>query len=310
MIRSNRARFLALVLLILGAGAPRAFAQDVTTRDLERVQDDIDRVSGNVADLRSRDGRLASDLERQLDRVRDDLAYLRVKLRRNEPISGREYDDVRDRVDDIRARARGARVDRARDPDDRIRDDRPNNDPGDTRDAPDTLSSDALPVDTEFDVRLQTSLSSATARVEDRFDATTVVDVRRGDRVIVPAGAIVHGMVSAVTKTTRIERKGSLTLVFDRITIDGRSYPVRATVVQALESAGIKGEAGKIGIGAGVGAIIGGLLGGAKGAIAGILIGGGGTLAATEGKDVELPAGTMLRVRLDTPLDVTRDPTN
>src|SRR5207237_6745758 len=98
-----------------------------------------------------------------------------------------------------------------------------------------------LPVGTDFDVRLQTSLSSATARVEDRFDATTAVDLRRGDRVIVPAGSVVHGMVSAVTKTTRIERKGSLTLVFDRITIDGRSYPMRATVVGALESEGIKG---------------------------------------------------------------------
>jgi hypothetical protein len=48
-----------------------------------------------------------------------------------------------------------------------------------------------------------------------------------------------------------------------------------------------------------VGAIIGGILGGAKGAIAGILIGGGGVLVATEGKDVHLPEGTVLRVRFD-----------
>ena len=47
----------------------------------------------------------------------------------------------------------------------------------------------------------------------------------------------------------------------------------------------------KIGAGAGVGAIIGGILGGVKGALAGILIGGGGTIAATEGKEVELPPG-------------------
>ena len=71
-------------------------------------------------------------------------------------------------------------------------------------------------------------------------------------------------------------------------------------MTQAIESEGIKGEAGKIGAGAGVGAIIGGILGGAKGALAGILIGGGGTIAATEGKDVELPPGTVLRVRTRT----------
>jgi len=56
----------------------------------------------------------------------------------------------------------------------------------------------------------------------------------------------------------------------------------------------------------GVGAIIGGILGGFKGALAGILIGGGGTIAATEGKDVELPPGTVLRVRLDSPLILDR----
>ena len=73
-------------------------------------------------------------------------------------------------------------------------------------------------------------------------------------------------------------------------------------MTQALESEGIRGEAEKIGIGAGAGAILGAILGGAKGALAGILIGGGGTIAATEGKDVDLPTGTVLRVRLDEPL--------
>ena len=94
-----------------------------------------------------------------------------------------------------------------------------------------------------------------------------------------------------MNKATRLERKGSMTVAFDRITIDGRHYPIRATVTQALESEGIMGEKGKIGAGAGVGAIIGGILGGVKGALAGILVGGGGTVAATEGKDVDLRPG-------------------
>ena len=37
-----------------------------------------------------------------------------------------------------------------------------------------------------------------------------------------------------------------------------------------------------------------------------ILIGGGGTIAATEGTDVQLPPGTVLRVRLDSPLVLDR----
>ena len=153
-------------------------------------------------------------------------------------------------------------------------------------------------------MRVQNTLSSATAQVEDRFEGTTIVDLRKDGRTVVPAGSVVRGMVTSVNKAGRIERKGSLTVVFDRITIDGRSYPIRATVTQAIESEGVKGEVGKIGAGAGVGAIIGGILGGAKGALAGILIGGGGTIAATEGKDVELAPGTVLRVRMDTGLNL------
>ena len=41
-----------------------------------------------------------------------------------------------------------------------------------------------------------------------------------------------------------------------------------------------------------------------RGALAGLAIGGGGVIAATEGKEVDLPQGTVLRVRLDTPLQV------
>ena len=39
-----------------------------------------------------------------------------------------------------------------------------------------------------------------------------------------------------------------------------------------------------------------------KGAVAGVLIGGGGTIAATEGKEVDLPQGTVLRVRIESPV--------
>jgi hypothetical protein len=122
--------------------------------------------------------------------------------------------------------------------------------------------------------------------------------------VLIPAGSQLRGVISSVDKATRTDRKGSLTVAFDQVTIRGRSYPIRATVSQALESEGIKGEAGRIGAGAGVGAIIGGILGGAKGALLGVLIGGGGTIAATEGQDVKIPAGTVLRVRFESPLTV------
>ena len=123
--------------------------------------------------------------------------------------------------------------------------------------------------------------------------------------MLIPAGSVMRGVVSSVNRASRTDRKGSMTVAFDQVTVNGRSYPMRGTVTQALESEGIKGEIGRIGAGSAVGAIIGGILGGGKGALLGVLIGGGGTIAATEGKDVHLPPGTVLRVRMDTPPEVS-----
>jgi hypothetical protein len=293
-----------LVLTLLGGAAaaqPTNTTSNVSSADIQRLQDNIYTTSRDVADVRRRDATLAAQLEAELDEARDEAIYLKVKVRKSEPIARNEYSDVLDRIDSIRTRARREAPSQAA---------APSNNPA-RRPAPvgtaGASDPDAdLPVGTELDVRLQDTLSSATAQVEDRFEATTMVDVRDGDRVLVPAGSVLRGVVSSVTKAGRIERQGKMTVAFDQITVEGRAYPIRATVTDALESEGVRGEAARIGAGAGVGAIIGGILGGFKGALAGILIGGGGTIAATEGTDVELPVGTVLRLRMDTGLDLRR----
>ena len=308
-MRLTGAAIIAFALLTgLTRPAAAQYAQyTVTSADVQRLQDSIYDASREVIQVRSRDAVLASQLQAELDEAREDAIYLKVKLRKNEPIARSDYADVRDKIENIRGRARGDSTggytppapagtnDRDRAISDR---DRPTGTVG--RNA----RPNEVPVGTEFDVRLQKSLSSGSSQVEDRFQATTLVDLMQGDRVLVPAGSVMRGVVSTVTKAGHIERKGSMTVVFDQVTVHGRSYPIRATVEQVLESEGIRGEATKIGAGAGVGAIIGAILGGTKGALAGILIGGGGVIAGTEGKDVELPAGTVLRVRLDSALIV------
>ena len=161
-----------------------------------------------------------------------------------------------------------------------------------------------IPAGQELDVRLGTTLSSKTAKVEQRFEATTVADVMQNGTVLIPAGSTVRGVVSAVDPADRLHRAGSLTLSFDELTVRGRTYPMRAMATNVFESGGIRDEAGTAGIGAGAGAILGGVLGGLKGAILGAVIGAGGAIAATEGKDIELPAGSIIRVRLDAPVTV------
>jgi hypothetical protein len=174
--------------------------------------------------------------------------------------------------------------------------------------APETVPSSRrgeVPVGQEMDVRLSSTLSSETAKVEQRFEATTVVDLLQDGRVLVPAGSVVQGVVSGVDKAGRVDRDGALTLSFDRIRVRGRDHEMRATATQVFESKGIRAEAGTAGVGAGVGGVVGGLIGGVKGAILGAVIGAGGAIAATDGKDISLPAGSIVRIRMDTPVRVS-----
>ena len=163
-----------------------------------------------------------------------------------------------------------------------------------------------IPASTEIDVRLQAALSSETATTEQRFDAVTVVDLTQNGQVLVPAGSVVRGVVSGVEKAGRIDRAGSLTLSFDQLTVRGRTVPIRAMATQVFQSGGIREEVGTAGVGAGVGGVIGGILGGVKGAVLGAVIGAGGAIAATDGKDMALPAGSIVRIRIDVPVNVAR----
>jgi len=289
----------------------------VTPADIQRLSDLAYDVGNEVSRLRSRDQALADRLEPQLDDLRDEVVYLRVKLRKEGFVSRGEYGDVRARIESLRSQARGEAVRQGQSTWPGSPESPAGQPPAPSAPPPGIYGGTEgaarpnlpprpgeIPAGTNLDVRLERELGSGTAQVEDRFTATTVVDLYQGSEVLIPAGSTLRGVVSSVNKATRTDRKGSLTVAFDQITVRGKAYPMHATVQQALESEGIKGEAGKIGAGAGVGAILGGILGGAKGALLGILIGGGGTIAATEGKDVTLPAGTVLRVRLEQPLQI------
>jgi hypothetical protein len=283
----------------------------VTQTDIQRLQDAVDEAGRDVSRMRSRDAQQAERLQDELDELRDEVVYLKVKLRRERNVPRSDYADLRDRIDALRNRAQGSSTSESVGSSTRGSTPLPPASDRD-RDASSTTSRrpaatsgrSAIPVGQELDVRLQDQLSSDNSQVEDRFIATTMVDLQVDERVLIPAGSELRGVVSSVSPAGRMDRTGKMTVTFDQIEVNGRTYAMRGTVTEALQSEGIRGEAAKIGTGAGVGAIIGGILGGFKGALAGILIGGGGVIAATEGKDVELPAGTVLRVRLDSPPEI------
>ncbi len=278
-------RLLVLVLVCVGASA-QAWAQAaVTESDLARLEATAQEIDRRVATLRPTDPTLAAEVEASLASLREEVTYLKVKLRREGAVTRDEYANLRDRLETLGVRARGDRVS-----------------------ATPMLDEPAsrvwtVPVGTEIDVRLQTPLNSKTAKIEDRFEATTILDFTMGRDVVIPSGSLTRGFISSVRTAGRVDRKGSLTLSFDELRIDSTTMRLRASVKQALDGK-VGEDATRIGAGAAVGAIIGGILGGTKGALAGILIGGGGTIAATDGSDVDLPVGTILRIRIDQPIEI------
>ncbi|HEY5619072.1 MAG TPA: hypothetical protein VIK60_14110 [Vicinamibacterales bacterium] len=290
---------------VIGLATYVAAQGNVTPADIQRLQDNVYQAGTDVSQARTRDAARGNQLQAELDELREEVIYLKVKLRKEGTLVRSEYADVRDRVEDLRTRARGDTTNAYTPP--------PPSTPsrGQTATRSTTTSTTTtpsgtaeIPVGTELDVRLSARLNSGTAAVEDRFEATTLVDFNASGRTLVPAGSVMRGVVTNVEPGTRTNRTARMTLSFDQLTVNGRAYPIRATVTQAIEGEGIKGEAGRVGTGAGVGAIIGGILGGFKGALAGILIGAGGTIAATEGREVDLPAGSVLRVRIDAPVQI------
>ncbi|MPY89296.1 MAG: hypothetical protein GEU99_15385 [Luteitalea sp.] len=261
--------------------------QTMGAEDVDDLQRRAKALGTAVDDLRGRDAARADTLQSELDTLEDEIVYLRVKLQKEGEVSSQEFEGVRDRLADLEVRAKGQQI---------------------TSEAASSSKPRSIPVGQEIDVRLQTRLSSETAQVEDRFEATTLVDLSHGEELLIPAGSVMGGVVSAVNRATRTDRKGSLTLAFDTLTVDGQTYKIRAPVTDAVESQGLKGEAGRATAGAVAGAIIGGILGGGKGVLAGLVIGGGGTILATPGQNVSLDAGTVLRARFDSP--VTLEPTS
>jgi hypothetical protein len=299
-------RIAPAVLVLVTLAAP-VTAQTINQTDIQRLQDDVYLAERDVQQLRTRDSVRAGQMQTELDDLRDEVIYLKVKLRKERSLARSEFADVRDRIQDVRSRARGdaagpysaapapaAPVSRA-----------PAASPAPgSRNTINAGGAVEVPTGTEIDVRLQNSLNSGTAVVEDRFEGTTVADLVINGRTVIPAGSVMRGIVTAVEAGTRSNRTSRMTVSFDQVTVNGRAYPIRGTVTQAIEGEGIRGEAGRTAAGAGVGAIIGAVIGGVKGGIIGAVIGGGGTIAATEGREVELPQGSVLRVRFDSPAQI------
>jgi hypothetical protein len=146
-------------------------------------------------------------------------------------------------------------------------------------------------------------------KVGDTVTATIGSDVKdNSGRVVIPAGSEVVLKVTAIKEAeNKSDKTGTLTLQPTSVSMNGRSYPLSATiegVTTELQGRGTNaGDIAKPAAGAAVGAVVGRVLGGSsKGAIIGGVLGGAvGAQRAVETKDrdVVLPQGTTVTLSLN-----------
>jgi hypothetical protein len=273
------------LLVLYGFATPAATQprEEASVDDLRQLQESLANLDETLATLEAGDAK-TDEFRKRADDIRDETVYLKVKMEHHQRdggagtgVSAAEVAEVRRSVDDLRDD-----IDRAF-----------GREPREVR----------LPEGTSIEVRLAHSLSSRTARREDPVEATVAEPVRGDGFLALPAGTSMRGVVTAVEPAERPSKAGRIEIEFDAVYLDHTRMDMRGRVAEIRESGQ---QAQKAGIGAVIGGVLGGLLGGKGGAIAGIFIGGGGAIAATKGEDVEIPAGTVLTVRLERPLVLTR----
>lgn len=179
---------------------------------------------------------------------------------------------------------------------------------------------------TEVHLRLLTGLSTAVAKRGDPFVAEVTQPVTMGSQIILPVGARVHGTVGGIIHTRHFSifrGQAAMSLTFRDLEIDSRVFPAMMSIIRlerpsSGEKEGKNRKDLKVDEGQLVeakhdvkGDVIGGALGVGGGTLAGVLfsnvtrgfgfglIGAAVYIVERKGKEVDLPAETTIRVRMD-----------
>jgi len=169
-----------------------------------------------------------------------------------------------------------------------------------------------VPAGTAITATMNDSISSRQNKVGDVVTARVAADVKDAQgRVVVPAGSTISLKVTALHESeNKSDKTGTLTLAAQDISINGRTYPLDASIDNvARELHGRSTNAGdiaKVGAGTAIGAVVGRVIGGStKGAIIGGVLGGAvGAQRAVETKDrdVVVPAGSSVGLTVRQPI--------
>lgn len=129
---------------------------------------------------------------------------------------------------------------------------------------------------------LEKRISSATSRSGDLVRARLAEDVKVGEKVVVPAGTRVRGLVITAVPSGRVKGLARLAFDFEALVLEGKEHAIGARPVDIAAANSHTKDPVLIGIG--VGARISG--------------NGTGVVLTKKGKEVELGTGTRMTVRL------------
>ena len=156
--------------------------------------------------------------------------------------------------------------------------------------------------DSVVGIRMESSLSSETAQLEDRVTAVVTRDVVVDGRTAIPAGSRLTGVVMAAERGGRFRERARLGVQFTSLRLpDSTTLRIRTEPIYRDGESPAREATTKIGIGAAAGAVIGGIVGGKKGAVIGGATGAGaGTAVVTAGgrNAAILESGASLTVKL------------
>ena len=161
---------------------------------------------------------------------------------------------------------------------------------------------------TSISVQLPAAVSTKTAKVGDRLSANLTNDLVVDGKTVAKAGALVQGSVTQVVSGSKtIGGTPTLGITFDNLTFEGGDKPINARITQVSEKSDKAGDTAKIAGGAVAGGVIGHQINSKNGNIIGAIIGAAaGTAAAKKtGKELVLPAGTVVGMTLESPVTVT-----
>jgi hypothetical protein len=168
-----------------------------------------------------------------------------------------------------------------------------------------------VPSGTRISVRSNDAIDSQNAAVGQTFSANVVQDVQGGaGEVLIPKDSPAE-LVIRQTSTGGTTGTSHLVLDLQSITVNGRRYRVSTADVTQSGHQGLgknRRTAEMVGGGAALGTLLGAIAGGGKGAAIGAVAGGaaGGTAQVlTKGKQVKVPAETVLSFQLDKSLHLT-----